>query len=64
MSCLYQMDISDLGLSEDLYTSIRTLSYDRSCKVAIAFKHPWSDSYSATANGGTSSTDLPILTVV
>ena len=64
MSCLYQMDISGLGLSEELYTGIRTLSYDRSCKVAIAFDHPWWDIYPATANGGTSSTDLPIRTVV
>ena len=64
MSCFYQMDISGLGLSEDVYTGIRTLSYDRSCKVAIAFNHPWWDNYSATADGGTSSTDLPIRTVV
>lgn len=64
MSCLYQMDISGLGLSEDLYTGIRTLSYDRSCKVAIVFNHPWWSDYPATADGGTSSTDLPIRTVV
>lgn len=64
MACLYQMDISGLSLTEDFYHAIRTLAYDRSCKVAIAFNNPWWDKYPATANGGTSSTDLPIRTVV
>ena len=62
MGCLYQMDLSGLGLSEDMYTAIRSLSYDRSCKVAIVFTKPWWTSL--ITDGGTSSTDMPIRTVV
>ena len=64
MACLYQMDISSLGLTEEMYAAVRTLAYDRSCKVAIVFNNPWWTKYPATAHGGTSSTDLPIRTVV
>lgn len=64
MGCLYQMDISGCNLDDKTYTSIRALSYDRSCKVAIVFTKPWWAEIGDIQEGGGSSTDMPVRTVV
>jgi monoamine oxidase len=76
MGPLQRMDIEGLvpgfGLPEDqkkILTGIRTLSYDRACKVAIKFKTRWwkgmyKNSKTHNLFGGVSSTDLSISNVV
>lgn len=63
MPCLQRMDLSRLGLPDDILTGIRTLSYDRATKVAIKFSRPWWRDY-LKSEGGVSSTDLPISKIV
>ncbi|MCJ1407670.1 hypothetical protein MMC19_001741 [Ptychographa xylographoides] len=62
MGCLQRMDISGLNLGADLLTGIRALSYDRACKVAVMFTDPWWQSL--VPQGGSSTSDLPIRSVV
>jgi len=67
MSPLQHMDLKDLGLSDDVLTGIRTLSYDRATKVAIRFTRPWWHPLQpgpSTVYGGISTSDLPISNVV
>jgi monoamine oxidase len=65
MGCLAQMDLSRLPLTPDQHLAIRTLSYDNSCKVAVKFSRAWWVELGVEpGKGGTSSTDLPIRTVV
>lgn len=65
LACLQQMDISGLNLNTSLLTGIRSLAYDRSCKVAIKFNQAWwAVPGGGIPNGGTSATDLPIRSVV
>ncbi|MCJ1360485.1 MAG: hypothetical protein MMC33_010490 [Icmadophila ericetorum] len=53
------MDISDLGLEEDILTGIRALSFDRATKAVIKFDKPWWAKFNIP-NGGVSQSDLPI----
>ena len=61
---LQQMDLQGLGLPDDILTGIRSLSYDRSTKVAIRFSRPWWNPGSTEIYGGISRSDLPISNVV
>jgi monoamine oxidase len=65
--CMERMDIQGLGLSDDILTGIRALSYDRATKVCIKFNSPWWNVLGTPKDpfvGGVSSTDLPISNVV
>ena len=64
MGPLQQMDLKGLGLPDKILTGIRTLSYDRSTKVAIRFSRPWWNPDSTKIYGGISRSDLPISNVV
>ena len=64
MGPLQQMDLQGLKLPEKILTGIRSLSYDRSTKVAIRFSRPWWNPDSTKIYGGISRTDLPISNVV
>lgn len=64
MGPLEQMDLQGLGLPDNILTGIRSLSYDRSTKVAIRFSRPWWNPNSTEIYGGVSPSDLPISNVV
>ncbi|KAF2843230.1 FAD-linked reductase [Patellaria atrata CBS 101060] len=71
MGALQCMDLSGLKLPEELFTGIRSLSYDRASKVVIVFSNPWWIKYKEPetgapliSDGGFSCTDLLIHTVV
>jgi monoamine oxidase len=62
LGCLQKIDISGLNLDKEVLTGIRVLGYDRSCKLAIKFRHNWWQDIALL--GGASNTDLPVRTVV
>ncbi len=64
MGPLQQMDLQGLGLPDNILTGIRSLSYDRSTKVAIRFSKPWWNPGSTAVYGGYSRSDLPISNVI
>ena len=71
MGCLQQMDLSKLGLDQDILQGIRTLNYDRASKVAIKFSRNWWRDLVALPTtprnkrfGGMSASDLIISNVV
>ncbi|KZS88406.1 FAD/NAD(P)-binding domain-containing protein [Sistotremastrum niveocremeum HHB9708] len=67
LGVLGEIDTLDLGLAYSQNTAIRSLLYDSSVKVAVKFKTRWwedPDIVNPPIFGGTSSTDLPIRTIV
>jgi len=68
LSVMRSMDLKDCNLSLRKRTAIRSLRYDYSVKVAIKFEKRWWEDATFMKNkqfqGGVSSCDLPIRTVV
>ncbi|KAM9957008.1 hypothetical protein ACTFIR_003745 [Dictyostelium discoideum] len=68
LASLRRVDLSDLKLSHNKRTAIRSLHYDHSVKIALSFKSRWwEDSKFMNGKpmlGGKSSTDLPVRTIV
>ncbi|EGC33822.1 hypothetical protein DICPUDRAFT_94960 [Dictyostelium purpureum] len=68
LASLRTMDLNGLSLSHNKRLAIRTLNYDHSVKITLAFnKRWWEDSTFMKGKpifGGTTSTDLPVRNIV